>query len=113
MLCVPCNVTWVLAGTRGDRVFVKTYAGKRFAVEVRLAFDSVKVLYQPVFEKTGLLPHEQRFIFAGMQLNDSSTLSHYGIQKESTVDLEMPGEGRAWLAQNCLDEFGAPHPMLV
>ncbi len=90
-------------------VFVKTLTGKTIMCDVALDWDILK-LKHIIQEKEGIppgTPHmlvsflhlivihidQQRLIFRGQQLEDTLTLSSYGIWNEGTIDfvLRLPG----------------------
>ncbi|MCI5727344.1 MAG: ubiquitin [Clostridium sp.] len=70
------------------QIFVKTLTNKHITIEVEPT-DTIGVVKQKVYEKTGTLPEVQRLIFAGKQLEDDETLQAYSIQKESILHLVL------------------------
>jgi hypothetical protein len=69
-------------------IFVKTLTGKtvEFAVTPQLTVAGLKELMQ---EKEGIPPDQQRFIFAGVQLEDHMTLGTCKIWKGAAVHLVL------------------------
>lgn len=69
-------------------IFVRTLSGKTITLEVNPA-DYIKKVKWKIQEKQGI-PHNQQWLtFAGRELRDVRSLSHYNIPNQSTLILHL------------------------
>ncbi|KAM0837680.1 hypothetical protein ACQ4PT_061475 [Festuca glaucescens] len=63
------------------KIFVKTLAGKTIIVKVDPS-DTINVVKAKIQD-------QERLLFGGEELDDRCTLADYGIQDESSLDLDL------------------------
>ena len=54
--------------------------------------DRIEDIKAKIYDKKGILPADQKLIFANKQLEDENTLQDYSIQKDSTLRLVIPSK---------------------
>jgi len=73
------------------QIFIKFLTGKTLCLNVKDS-ETIRALKERVHKKDGIPLNQQRFVFAGKQLSDESTIIECGIQKESVVHLILQPE---------------------
>ena len=75
-------------------VFIKTHRGKTIPIQAAPC-STVEEIKYAIEQREGIAINQLRLIFAGKQLEDGRTVSHYKITKESTlhVVLRLRGGG--------------------
>ena len=67
-------------------IIIKNLTGKTISLDVNPS-DNIKVVKEKIYEKEGILPFQQRLIYAAKELEDSFPLSHYYINEKSILFL--------------------------
>jgi len=68
------------------QIFVKTLNSKTITIEVEHS-DTIKIIKAKIQQKEGIPSSKIQLVFAGRPLQEERTLSHYNIQKETTLHL--------------------------
>ena len=77
------STLYLILPYRGDmQIFVRTFIGTTIILVTKLS-DTIENVKQQIKEQQGILPHQQKLIFAGRKLEDHYTLSQYNISHGS------------------------------
>ena len=78
-------------GTDGEgtkQIFIQTLQGKNITLNIKDS-DKIEDIKSKINEIEGIPTDQMRLIFGGKQLEDGHTISDYGIQAESTINLVL------------------------
>lgn len=70
------------------QIFVKTLVGKSIPIDVT-PDQTIREIKEKLFEKEGIPVEQQRFIYAGKQLEDEKTIADYNVTKDATFHLVL------------------------
>ena len=79
-------------------------------VEPTDRIEDIKVM---IYDKKGILPADQKLIFADKQLEDGNTLQDYSIQKDSTLRLVIPSKHSVTVEYNVDPTYTVTIPATV
>ena len=75
--------------------------------------DRIEDIKLKIYDKKGILPTDQKLIFANKQLEDGNTLQDYSIQKDSTLRLGIPSKRSVTVEYNVDPTYTVTIPATV
>ena len=75
--------------------------------------DRIEDIKVKIYDKKGILPADQKLIFADKQLEDGNTLQDYSIQKDSTLRLVIPNKHSVTVEYNVDPTYTVTIPATV
>jgi hypothetical protein len=86
-------------------IHVITLMGNAFELQVAPSLHTTYDLKLLIEARKRIPPHEQRLVYAGKQLEDEPTLSHYSIGANSVVDLVLRLRGGIYHEASSREDF--------
>ena len=75
--------------------------------------DRIEDIKVKIYDKKGILPADQKLIFADKRLEDGNTLQDYSIQKDSTLRLVIPSKRSVTVEYNVDPTYTVTIPATV
>ena len=75
--------------------------------------DRIEDIKVKIYDKKGILPADQKLIFADKQLEDGNTLQDYSIQEDSTLRLVIPSKRSVTVEYNVDPTYTVTIPATV
>ena len=75
--------------------------------------DRIEDIKVKIYDKKGILPADQKLIFADKELEDGNTLQDYSIQKDSTLRLVIPSKRSVTIEYNVDPTYTVTIPATV
>ena len=75
-------------------VFVLTLTNRTITIDVDLEKDTLQTFKYKVYEKEGISPPVQRYVYLGQHVaDDNKLLKDYGVEKDSILHLNLQLKG--------------------
>ncbi len=70
------------------QLFIKSLIGKTISIDIE-PYNTIEDIKFKISKKENIYPNQQKLTYFGKQLNNNLTISEYGIQKETTLQLSL------------------------